>query len=294
MPLLSSLHAPWHLSALMSKAPPSPLEARRRKPYRHGAVGPRSPGLDTLTLTSPNTQGPDVLFAQQLLAVNPFGAFYSGDLDGVFGPDTARACRRAKFWLGYAEGQLKPTFGPPVAALLEGRKMLTAAQLGRREERLAAAKKKPLRLKAYEEAVQHLGVKESPPDSNRVLYSDWYGVVGPWCAMFVTYCYVTAGSTVAFSRGSRWAYCPFMLTRARAGEDHLAIAAKPQRGDVVLYGFGDTEAKHVGLLEGFTDGAGSFTAIEGNTSAANDSNGGAVMRRNRSTSQVLAFVRVGA
>lgn len=250
--------------------------------------------MDTLTLTSPNTQGPDVRYAQQLLAVNPFGSFYSGDVDGIFGPDTARACRRAKYWLGYADGQLQPTIGPPVLALLEGRRLPTPAQAARRQQRLDADKGKPLRVKAYEEAIQHLGVKESPPDSNRVLYSDWYGIVGPWCAMFVTYCYVTAGSTVAFRRGAQWAYCPFILARAQAGEDHLAIAPKPQRGDLVLYGFGSSEAKHIGLLEGFSGPAGSFTAIEGNTSAANDSNGGAVMRRTRSTSQVLGFVRVGA
>jgi CHAP domain len=278
----------------MSKGAASALEGRSSQPLSSTEPSDEELSLDTLTLTSPNTQGPDVLYAQQLLAVNPFGTFYTGDLDGIFGGDTARACRRAKFWLGYAESQLQPTFGPPVEALLAGRKMLTAAQLARRGQRVAAAAAKPLRLKAYDEAVQHIGVKESPPQSNRVLFSDWYGMVGPWCAMFVTYCYVAAGSTVAFSRGSKWAYCPFMVARARAGEDHLAIAAKPQRGDVVLYGFGGTEAKHVGLLEGFTDRSGAFTAIEGNTSAANDANGGEVMRRDRTTSQVLAFVRVGA
>lgn len=250
--------------------------------------------MDTLTLTSPNTQGEAVRHAQQLLAKNPFGEFHTGDIDGVFGAETARACKRAKFWLGYADSQLDPTFGNLIEAVLEGRKQLTAAQVARRKARLKADKLKPLREKAFAESVKHLGVKESPRDSNKVLFSDWYGMVGPWCAMFVTFCYVKAGSRAAFKQGRNWAFCPFMLANARAGENHLSVTKNPQRGDVVLYGFGDSVAKHIGLFERFTDGSGNFTAIEGNTAEGNDANGGAVMRRKRKTSQVLAFVHVGA
>jgi hypothetical protein len=250
--------------------------------------------MDTLTLTSPNTQGDLVRHAQQLLAKNKFDKFYTGERDGIFGGETARACKRAKYWLGYADSQLDPTFGSLIEALLEGRKELTAAQAARRKARLKADKAKPLREKAFAEAAKHLGVKESPAGSNRVLFSDWYGVVGPWCAMFVTYCYVRAGSEVAFKQRSRWAFCPFMLASARAGENHLDLTKDPMRGDIVLYGFGGPEAKHVGLFESFADGSGNFTAIEGNTGTGNDANGGEVMRRKRNTSQVLAFVHVGA
>ena len=112
-------------------------------------------------------------------------------------------------------------------------------------------------------------------------------------AMFVTYAYAQAGSKAAFRKGSKWAYCPTMLANAKAGQDHLALTRKPQRGDVVLYGFGGREAKHVGLFEKFTDSSGNFTAIEGNTATGNDANGGEVQRRKRNTSQVLGFVHVG-
>jgi hypothetical protein len=250
--------------------------------------------MDTLTLTTPNTEGDAVRHAQQLLAKNKFGKFHTDEIDGVFGPETARSCKRAKFWLGYADSQLDPTFGNLIEALLEGRKELTPTQAARRKARLKADKGKPLREKAFAEAVKHLGVKESPPNSNRVLFSDWYGMVGPWCAMFVTFCYVQSGSQVAFRQGRNWAFCPFMLANARAGENHLAVTKKPERGDIVLYGFGGSVAKHIGLFERFTDGAGNFTAVEGNTAEGNDANGGAVMRRKRNTSQVLAFVHVGA
>ena len=248
--------------------------------------------MDTLTLTSPNTEGAAVRHAQQLLAKNKFGRFHTDEIDGVFGEETARSCKRAKYWLGYAESQVQPTFGHLIEALLEGRKKLTPAQRTRRKARLRADKAKPLREKAFAEAVKHLGEKEAPPNSNKVSFSNWYGMVGPWCAMFVTFCYVRAGSKSAFKKGRNWAFCPFMLASARAGDNHLAVTRKPKRGDVVLYGFGGSVAQHIGIFERFTDGR-NFTAIEGNTAVGNDSNGGAVMRRKRRTSQVLAFVRVG-
>lgn len=249
--------------------------------------------METLTLTSPNTEGAAVRHAQQLLAKNKYGKFHTEEIDGIFGPETARSCKRAKYWLGYAESQLDPTFGNLIEALLEGKKELTATQAARRKVRLKADKAKALREKAFAEAMKHLGVKESPPNSNRVLFSNWYGMVGPWCAMFVTYAYAQAGSNAAFKKGSKWAYCPTMLANAKAGQDHLALTKKPQRGDIVLYGFGGREAKHVGLFEKFTDTSGNFTAIEGNTAAGNDANGGEVQRRKRNTSQVLGFVHVG-
>jgi CHAP domain len=249
--------------------------------------------MDTLTLTSPNTEGAAVRHAQQLLAKNKFGKFHTGEIDGIFGEETARSCKRAKYWLGYADSQLQPTFGNLIEALLEGRKQLTPTQASRRKARLKADKAKPLREKAFAQAVKHLGEMEAPPNSNKVSFSKWYGMVGPWCAMFVTFCYVEAGSKSAFKKGNKWAFCPFILASARAGENHLAVTDKPKRGDVVLYGFGGSVAQHIGLFERFTDGAGNFTAIEGNTGMGNDSNGGEVMRRKRKKSQVLEFVRVG-
>jgi hypothetical protein len=249
--------------------------------------------MDTLTLTSPNTAGPDVRQAQQLLAKNKFGKFHVDEIDGIFGEETARSCKRAKYWLGYAESQLEPTFGNLIQALLKGEKELTPAQVARRKARLKADKLKPLREKAFAQAVKHLGETEAPPNSNKVSFSKWYGMVGPWCAMFVSFCYVEGGSKSAFKKGRNWAFCPFVLASARAGEHHLAVTKQPKRGDVVLYGFGGQVAKHIGLFERFTDRSGSFTAIEGNTAVGNDSNGGEVMRRKRDKSQVLDFVRVG-
>jgi cell wall-associated NlpC family hydrolase len=38
-----------------------------------------------------------------------------------------------------------------------------------------------------------LGTIESPAGSNKVKYSTWYGLTGPWCVMFVMWCYQQAG-----------------------------------------------------------------------------------------------------
>jgi hypothetical protein len=252
--------------------------------------------MDALTLTTPPTEGEDVRRAQKLLAKNDYGEFYSGKIDGVFDEEMARACKRAKYWLGYTDAQLEndPKFHNKLEALLAGTTKLDAGAAKRRKARLQA-EKEPLREKAFQVAKKHLGVKENPPESNKVLFSKFYGTVGPWCAMFVTYCYVEAGSK-SFKKGLKWAYCPSVLESAKAGENHLSITKNPKRGDIVLYQFDqDANADHIGLFERFTDKSGkNFTAIEGNTSEGNDSNGGEVMRRSRSTSDVIAFVHVGA
>jgi CHAP domain-containing protein len=251
--------------------------------------------VETLTLTTPEMKGKAVREAQRLLARNKFGKFYTEKVDGIFGEETARACKRAKYWLGYSDAALDPLYGDKLATLLDGTKKLPAEFAARRKARLKADRMKPLREKAYAEAKKHLGVQESPRDSNIVLFSKWYGTNGPWCAMFVTYCYVQAGAKGSFKKGAKWSYCPYILECARAGDNHLAVTRKPKRGDIVLYQFDeDSRADHVGLFERFVDRSGNFTAIEGNTGAASDSNGGEVMRRTRHTSQVLAFVRVGA
>jgi hypothetical protein len=251
--------------------------------------------METLSLTSPFTKGETVRHAQTLLAKNKFGTFYKGKIDGVFDEEMARACKRAKYWLGYTDAGMDPIFGNRLEGFLEGKRELPAAYAKRRQARLKGDKGKPIREKAYAEAKKHLGVQEAPKDSNKVLFSKWYGVQGPWCAMFVTYCYTQAGAKKSFRKGQKWSFCPSILASAKEGANHLSITDEPKRGDIVLYQFDkDANADHVGLFERFTDKSGNFTAIEGNTGAGNDSNGGEVMRRKRNKSSVMAFIHVGS
>jgi len=152
-----------------------------------------------------------------------------------------------------------------------------------------------VRQAALERAITQLGVKESPPDSNQVKFTDWYGMVGPWCAMFTTWCYDLEGDSPSFLRGSYYAYVPYIVGDARANRRGLSTTDSPVPGDLVCYDWAfDGEYDHVGLFESWQPGSGStFTAIEGNTSTSNNSNGGEVMRRTRRVpDQATVFVRV--
>jgi peptidoglycan hydrolase-like protein with peptidoglycan-binding domain len=61
-------------------------------------------------------------------------------------------------------------------------------------------------------------------------------------------------------------------------------------GDLVLFQFDkDASADHIGIIE--KDNGDTITTIEGNTAPNNDANGGAVMRRTRKKSLIMAVIR---
>lgn len=259
--------------------------------------------MRTLALTSPHMRGNDVLKAQELLKHhNRFGVDYLRDQpDGDFGPMTAQACKRAKYWLGYPARKIRGDYGDPLRSYLlpldrKGAKRLSLAMAIRRRRRLRRKNRVPVGAKALAIAATQIGVHESPTGSNRVLYSVWYGLIGPWCAMFATWCLVRAGSK-AFVRGSRYSYVPTLLEDARAGRNHLTTVKSPQHGDLAIYDWdNDGTPDHVEFFSHWLDASPhvSFETVGGNTSGSSNSNGGAVMRRQRYTSDVIAFVRVGA
>jgi hypothetical protein len=153
--------------------------------------------------------------------------------------------------------------------------------------------KATLRQRALDKAITQIGVKESPPESNQCKYTDWYGMIGPWCAMFVTWCFETTQDSPSFLRGSRYAYVPYIVGDARSGHYGLKTTDDPIPGDLACYDWEwNGEHDHVGIFESWA-GDGNFTVIEGNTSNSNNSNGGQVMRRTRNrSSQGTVFVRV--
>jgi len=151
-----------------------------------------------------------------------------------------------------------------------------------------------LRLAALDKAISQLGITESPANSNNTKYGSWYGVnYEPWCAIFVTWCFEQVGDSPSFVKGSRYAYCPYVVADARANRYGLSTTDDPIPGDLVLYDWSwDTVYDHIGIFEKW-NADGTFTAIEGNTSFSDNSNGGEVMRRTRSRSgQGTVFVRV--
>lgn len=240
-----------------------------------------------ITLTSPPMRGPDVERAQQILQNH---GYWVGKIDGIWGEISGRAASDAKYKLGYKLKNITPSYGPYLEDYLTGAKRRTPAMVYRANQR---AKKKPLGKAMVDIATKYVGIKENPPGSNRVMFSEWYGIIGPWCAMFITYVAIEAGSK-AFVRGSRWAYCPFMLADARENKGiTIVTTAQANQGDIALFDWtGDGIADHVGFVTTPVDKNGNFQTIEGNTSTSSDSDGGQVQRRTRNISSVAAFVRV--
>ena len=139
-------------------------------------------------------------------------------------------------------------------------------------------------------ARKQLGVKESPPGSNNVRYNTWYygrEVSGPgyaWCVVLVQWVFDQAGVRLP----ARTASCTALMNAAKAAGRWVTGDYRP--GDVVIYDWGgDRLPDHCGIVEA-VEGT-YLSAIEGNTSAANDSDGGAVERRARKCKQVLGAVR---
>lgn len=125
-------------------------------------------------------------------------------------------------------------------------------------------------------AQSQIGVKESPSGSNRVKYSQWYGMIGPWCDMFVSWCANVAGVGNVVGK---YAYCPTHVNYFKAKGWWHGPEYQPQPGDIIFFGRRGV-ACHVGIVER-RNGSYSVTTIEGNTSVKSSDNGGAVMRRVR-------------
>lgn len=138
-----------------------------------------------------------------------------------------------------------------------------------------------------------LGVRESPPGSNRVKYGAAYGMDGqPWCAMFVWWVYSSAGVDLREALLPTLAWTPAFATAcARAGWPAVE-PAQARAGDLVFYDFPDSTPRiqHVGIVDR-RSGTDSLVAIEGNTSVTSQDNGGAVMRRWRPHRYVAAVYR---
>lgn len=152
----------------------------------------------------------------------------------------------------------------------------------------------PNRNKVLAIAQAEIGTKESPANSNKQKYGEWFGMNGqPWCAMFVSWVYFQAGFPLPKIQGPKgFAYCPFMVTYAKKNK---LVTVLPAPADIVMFDWeGDMKSDHVGIFVRWLNKERTeFECIEGNTSPTNQSNGGAVMLRKRKVSQVQCFVNIG-
>jgi len=145
-------------------------------------------------------------------------------------------------------------------------------------------------------AAEFIGTKESPKNSNNVIFNTHYygrtveGASYPWCAAFVWDIFRLAGMSSAYLDGGKTASCEFVLNFAKKNGAFIEKSAL-RRGDVVLYRFATNTraANHIGIVLSATKA--NVRAIEGNTSASSDDNGGAVMERERDLSFVVGGYR---
>lgn len=136
------------------------------------------------------------------------------------------------------------------------------------------------------QAASQIGYAETPV--NRTKYGKWYGLDGqPWCAMFVSW---VASKCDALDIIPKHAYTPSGAAWfKKAGRWHTS---KPKSGDVAYFQFpgGPDRIHHVGFVESVR-ADGSLVTIEGNTSPADNRNGGMVMRRVRNPKYVVGYGR---
>lgn len=150
-------------------------------------------------------------------------------------------------------------------------------------------------MKVLEIAISQIGVKEDPPNSNKVKYNDWIydhpvqGAAYPWCGAFVSWCFAEAGTPLGrIDLMKGFVGCPSAVKNVyKWGK----IVTVPEPGCVVFYDWnGDGLFDHTGIFEKDL-GNGYFSAIEGNTSLKNNSNGGEVMRRSDRRYKNAIFIK---
>lgn len=144
-------------------------------------------------------------------------------------------------------------------------------------------------------AISYIGTKESPSNSNNVVFNTHYygrsvsGSAYPWCCVFIWDIFRMCKAGDLFCDGKKVAYCPAVESWAKSKKIWYSNT-KGQTGDLCLMDFGKGRASHIGIVERKNTN-GSYTVIEGNTSVTSNDNGGSVMRRIRYVRNIRGFAR---
>lgn len=144
-------------------------------------------------------------------------------------------------------------------------------------------------------AISYIGTKESPANSNNVIFNTHYygktvsGSSYPWCCAFIWDIFRMCNAGSLFCDGKKVAYCPTVETWAKNNRIWYPNT-RGQAGDLCLMDFGKGRASHIGIVEK-RNANGSYLVIEGNTSTSSNDNGGCVMKRTRYTKNIRGFAR---
>lgn len=122
-------------------------------------------------------------------------------------------------------------------------------------------------------------------------FNEAYGSAGPWCVMFVWWCFHQAGADSLFFGGNKSASSGQLLKYYR---DNGQLVNDPKKGDIVFFHFPSSSHNpcHTAICskDGYTNGK--ITTIDGNTSMkGSQDNGGWVNERTRDKSNVTAIAR---
>jgi hypothetical protein len=285
-------------------------QGRIRRALGGGDASPPGDGAvhRDLTLTTPETKGPDVKALQKALNARgrelPF-TDVKLDTDSEFGTHSARAAHRVAFALGLSDGvcaKIKDGFlgqlsqqliRDPAGLSPEDRQRRRARKpiLKRRFEAQQAGAKQAVRW-----ARNQIGTIEHPKGSNwGHPVQDWItftGYGGPvfWCGCFVAFAVVEKGGAQIPQR-IRLGLDTNINEDARAGRNGFEREVKPENakpGDIATFDF-----RHIALVAGPTRN-GMIHTIDGNSSASNGSNnnGGEVAEHKRSVGQVTCVGRL--
>lgn len=259
------------------------------------------PVVRELHLVSPALSGADVTEVQKRLRA---AGYAPGAVDGVYGHQTAAAVEL--FQLAH---------GLDVDGVVGAK---TRAALAKPEPKPPLKPgKKSVGYLSLAESVRHLGVKESPANSNHQKFGPALGMpdMVPWCAEFTSYatlkgadyilCHGASGPGV-FPKGCT--YVPTVEAWLRSSGKWLGRMLPVQDGWVAIYNWDGGVPDHIGLAATAATlkvlvpgqfaaalreygplGSDEFWSVEGNTSLNNNSNGGEVMLRKRRLTQVDGF-----
>lgn len=132
-------------------------------------------------------------------------------------------------------------------------------------------------------ALADLGYKESPFGSNHTKFGAWIGLQNqPWCMSAIQYWSDKAQVALPVRTGSCTA---LMNASKRVGN---WVTKNYQIGDIVIFQW-KNGSRHCGIVQSVWGNK--LKTVEGNTAIGNDSNGGEVMLRDRTTEFVLGACR---
>lgn len=258
--------------------------------------------MRTLLLTSPHMKGEDVLAVQKRLPTPD---------DGEYGPATASAVAKWKWYVGYPTAEINNGLGPRGQRLLLQLDPLPADYRERAVARQAAARAQaarnvPARAAKLMETWAAAGWKEQPAGTNKVPQlaalcdklglDSRYGNMGyAWCELAASVAALAVGGTSAKLTLAKWwygLYTPDSVRWAREGRfgTRLIPVADLQYGDKVYFDFDGGGVDHVGRFLRWSGGR--IVSVDGNTSASgSQNNGGAMLVRDRPKALVVCGVR---